>query len=119
MTQKNKKPGAHKSPGKVKTHRKPTGITAAQREIHHRIEVQSGHTLASHARHWRAENYPDLYRLIESAQAAALARRRLRGRMVFRHEGRSYAARFTSLDRIIIEDRLTGRFIASSDFFAL
>lgn len=118
MPMKNKKPGVMRRPGKVKTHCKPTRITAAQREIHHRIEAQSEHS-QNPPRLWRPEEYPELYSLIEAAQAAALSRRRLRGRIVFRHEGRSYAARFTNLDRIIIEDRTTGRLVASSGFFAL
>jgi hypothetical protein len=118
MTTTNKKPGAFRQPGKVKTPAKPTRITAAQREVHDRIAAQSEHSQV-HPRLWHPEEYPDLYRLIESAKRAARSRRRLRGRIVFRHECRSYAARFTGLDRIIVEDQMTGRFIASSGFFAL
>jgi len=118
MTPTNKKPGAIRRPGKDKSPAKRTRITAAQREIHDRIAAQSAHSQA-HPRRWHPEEYPDLYRLIESAKAAARSRHRLRGRIVFRHECRSYAARFTNLDRIIVEDQHTGRFIASSGFFAL
>ncbi|MDA8129663.1 MAG: hypothetical protein M0Z73_13335 [Betaproteobacteria bacterium] len=114
----NKKPDAHCQPSKGKSRPQRTGISATQRDTHHRIEAQSAHS-QNPPRPWYPEEYPDLYRLIESARATAQARRRLRGRIVFHHEGRSYAARFTNLDRIIIEDRQTGRFIASSDFFAL
>lgn len=118
MAPTNKKPGAMRQPGKVKAPRNNTRITAAQREIHRRIEAQSHHS-QNPPRCWHPAEYPELYALVESAKAAAWSRRRHRGRIVFRHEGRSYAARFTSLDRIIIEDHQTGRFIASSGFFAL
>ncbi len=114
----NKKPGALRRPGKVKTPRKRTRITAAQRDIHRRIAAQSEH-LANAPRPWHPEECPHLFALLESAKAEAWKRRRLRGRIVFRHGGRRYAARFTNLDRIIVEDRQTGRFLASSNFFAL
>lgn len=118
MTMHNKKPGAMRRPGKDKTRPKRNRITAAQRDIHRRIEAESAHS-QNPPRPWYPEQYPALYALVQSARQEALARRRLRGRIVFRHEGRSYAARFTNLDRVIVEDRLTGRYLASSDYFAL
>lgn len=112
----NKKPGAVRRPGKDKTRGKH--ITATQRALHRRIDAQSLHS-QNPPRPWLPEEYPELHGLILAAKAAARSRRRLRRRMVFSHEGRSYAARFTSMDRVLIEDRHTGRFIASSGFFAL
>lgn len=114
----NKKPGAFRQPGKDKSHPKRNAITAAQRAIHRRIEAQSEEAKMNR-RNWHPEEYPDLYRLIESAKAAARAKPRLWGKMTFTHEGRRYLARFTILDRIVVEDRRTGRFLASSGFFAL
>lgn len=113
----NKKPGAAWQPGK-QTRRKPNTLTAAQREIHRRIEAQSEHS-QNPPRPWFPEEYPELFALIESARAAAIARRKLRGRIVFNHAGKRYAARFTNLDRVIVEDWTTGRFYASSGWFAL
>lgn len=118
MTPNNKKSGAFRRPGKDKSRPKRTGITAAQRAIHSQIETESTHS-QNPPRLWHPEEYPALYALVQSARKEARSRRRLLGRIVFRHEGKTYAARFTNLDRIIIEDRRTGRFIASSDFFAL
>lgn len=115
MKTQNKKPGAMR-PGKVKTRSKH--ITAAQLAIHRRIQAQSEHS-QNPPRRWLPEEYPHLYALLEAAKAEAMNRRRLRGRIVFSHEGRSYAARFSSLDRVIVEDRFTGRFIASSGYFSL
>jgi hypothetical protein len=119
MNMQNIKPGAYRQPAKANSPRKRARLTAAQREIHSRIEAQSTHSLSVPPRQWHPEEYPDLWNLVQAAKAAARVRRRIRGRMVFSHESRSYAARFTNLDRIIIEDRQTGRFIASSGFFAL
>lgn len=118
MNPTNKKPGALKQPGKDKTHTKRTRITAAQEDVHRRIAAQSAHTL-SQMRHWHPEEYPALWRLIQAAKAEAQARRRLKGRIVFSYEGRRYAARFSNLDRVIVEDGSTGEFIASSGIFAL
>lgn len=118
MAPHNKKPGAYRRPGKVKSHGKHTRITAAQRDIHRRIEAQSEHSKTLR-RHWHPDDYPDLWRLIVAAKKSTLARQRLRGRMVFIFERRRYAVRLTSLDRLIIEDHATGRFVASSGFFAL
>ena len=111
----NKKPGPMRQ-AKVKTRSKD--ITAAQLAIHRRIRAQSEHS-QNPPRLWHPEEYPHLYALLETAKAEARNRRRLRGRIVFRHEGRCYAARFSNLDRVIVEDRFTGRFIASSGHFAL
>lgn len=98
--------------------KKRNTLTAGQREIHCLIETQSEHS-QNPPRLWHPEEYPHLYALIESARAAARARRKLRGRITFNHEGQRYAARFTNLDRVIIEDWITGRFIASSAAFSL
>jgi len=114
----NKKPGALKQPGKDKTHTKRTRITPAQEAIHRRIAAQSAHT-QSEKRHWHPEEYPALWKLLQAAKAEARARRRLKGRIVFSYEGRRYAARFSNLDRVIIEDSSTGEFIASTGIFAL
>lgn len=114
MTPTNKKPGAvRKSPAKRHA------LTPRQRAIHHKIETQSQATQISGRPYWLPEQYPELYALLDSAKCEARSRRRLKGRIVFRHEGKVYAACFTSLDRIIVEDEQTGRFIASSGFFAL
>lgn len=94
-------------------------LTAAQLETHHRIAAQSAHTLANPPRRWRPKEYPDLWRLIQSARVTARSRRRLSARMLFWHEGRRYVARFTSTGRILIEDRHTGAFLASSGHFAI
>lgn len=114
----NKKPGAAWQPGKRITRKKRNTLTAEQRQIHRRIEAQSEHS-QNPPRQWHPAEYPELYALVQSAIAAAQARRRLRGRIVFNHEGQRYAARFTNLDRIIVEDWITGRFFASSGLFAL
>ena len=118
MTTTNKKPGAFRQPGKVKTPPKRITMNARQREIHRRIDLQSEHS-QNPPRLWHPAEYPELYALVQAAKAAARARRRLKSRIVFSFECRAYAARFTNLDRVIIEDRHTGRFIASSGFFAL
>jgi hypothetical protein len=118
MTMHNIKPGAFKRPGKVKSRAKPVTLTPRQREIHCRIEAQREHSM-NPPRRWHPEEYPHLYALLESAKREARSRQKLKGRIVFTHEGRRYAARFTNLDRIIVEDSQTGRFIASSGYFAL
>ena len=99
-------------------HQKPRTLTAAQREIHRMIATQSEQCQAT-ARPWRPEEYPHLWRLVEAAKAEAQSRQRLPRKIAFNHEGRRYSARFTGFDRIIVEDWITGRFIASSGFFAL
>jgi len=93
-------------------------MTAAQRDIHRRIAAQSEHS-QNPPRLWHPEEYPHLWALLEAAKAETFRRRRLRGRIVFNHEGQRYAARFTNLDRIIVQDWMTGRFIASSGAFSL
>lgn len=98
--------------------KKPGAVTADQREIHRRIEAQSEHS-QNPPRLWHPEEYPHLWGLLETAKAEAQRRHKLRGRIVFSHEGKRYAARFTNLDRVIVEDWLTGKFIASSGVFAL
>src|SRR5512139_1347838 len=98
--------------------KKPRTLTAAQRDIHRRIEAQSEHS-QNPPRLWHPEEYPHLWALLEAAKAESLRRRQLRGRITFTHEGRRYAARFTNLDRIIVQDWITGRFIASSGVFSL
>lgn len=93
-------------------------LTADQREIHHMIAAQSEQCQTA-AQPWQPEEYPHLWRLVESAKAEAQSRQKLHGRITFSHEGRRYSVRFTGFDRIIVEDWITGRFIASSGFFAL
>jgi hypothetical protein len=88
------------------------------RAVHDDIERQAAQSIAAR-QHWQPSDYPALWALVQAATKEAQNRHRLKGRIVFRHHGRKYAARFTNLDRIIVEDRKTGRFLASSGFFAL
>lgn len=118
MNPANKRPGSMTRPGKDNAHSKRIRITAAQEEIHRCIAVQSAHTL-SQRRHWHPEEYPALWKLLQAAKTEARNRRRLKRRIVFSYEGRSYAARFSNLDRVIVENSSTGEFIASSGIFAL
>lgn len=115
MPTNNKKPGAVKRPGKVKTPRKHT---PSERSIHRKIATEAAR-LSRESRPWSSHEFPLLFDLLQSALADARSRRRLRGRIVFCHEGKQYAARFTSLDRIIVENRVTGQPLCSSGFFAL
>lgn len=115
MLKNNKKPGAMKRPGKVKTPRKHSPY---KRILHQEIAAEA-ERLNEQSRPWTPSEFPLLYGLLRSAIADARNRRRLRGRIIFCHEGKQYAARFTSLDRIIVENRETGQPLCSSGFFAL
>lgn len=94
-------------------------MTPRQVQIHRRIAEQSAHLIANDSPCWSPHDYPELWRLVQAANAAVLRRRRLTRRVLFAYEGKTYAVRFTSLDRILVEDRRTRDFIASSGFFAL
>lgn len=118
MRQDKKKPGTEGLREKRITPKKRIALTTAQREIHRMIEAEIEHS-QNPPRLWQPGEYPHLSALIESAKAAAQARRKLRGRITFSHANKRYAARFTNLDRVIVEDWITGRFIASSSVFAL
>lgn len=111
----NKKPGAMKRPGKDKTHRKHT---PRKPTIHQKIAAEAAQ-LRRQNRPWSSHDFPLLFSLLQSALTDARSRRRLKGRIVFCHEGEYYAARFTSLDRVIVENRETGQPLCSSGFFVL
>lgn len=110
MTTTKKKPGTTKRPGK-----KPNrnNLTPKQRALHRRIADQSARTIAKGG-FWYPEECPDLWRLLEAAKAEAQSRARLRGRIIFTYEGKSYAIRFTNLDRVKVHDRQTDAFIAQT-----
>lgn len=110
MTTTKKKPGATKRPGK-----KPNrnNLTPTQRALHRRIADQSARTIAG-GRNWHPEEYPDLWRLLHAAKEEARSRARLRGRIVFTYEGKSYAILFTNFDRVKVHDRQTDAFIAQT-----
>lgn len=93
------------------------GLNKAQREVHQRIEAEAEHSV-QYPRWWHPEQYPGLWKLLESARREALARHRFRGRIVFHHDGQAYAARLTSMDRVIVENRRTGAFLASGSLFS-
>ena len=115
MNHTNKKPGALRRPGKVKTPRKHKRLIPP---IHRKIAAEAA--LHRHfGRPWKPHEFPLLFGLVESALADFRHRRRLKGRMLFWHQGEQYAARLTSLDRLVIEDRQTGEALCSSQFFAL
>lgn len=110
MSTTKKKPGTMKRPGK-----KPNRnhLTPTQRALHRRIADQSARTIAG-GMNWHPEEYPDLWMLVHAAKEEARSRARLRGHIVFIYEGKSYAVRFTNLDRIKVEDRQTGGLIAQT-----
>jgi len=120
MTSLSKKPGTTKRPGK-KTESQI--IAAKQKRLHRQIAQQSARTIAAcnEGRNplWHPEEYPELWGLLQAAKREAQSRAMLRGYMVFTHAGKKYAARFTNLDRIIVHDRVTDEFIASTGVFQL
>jgi hypothetical protein len=120
MTSPNKKPGTTKRPGKNTASQ---SIAEKQKRLHRVIAAQSAKTLAAHKEgrnsFWHPGEYPELWGLLQAAKREAQSLARLRGYMVFSHAGKKYAARFTNLDRIIVHDRVTDEFIASTGVFQL
>ena len=110
MTTDKKKPGTMKRPGK-----KPNQnhLTPTQRALHRRIAAQSAATITG-GRNWHPEEYPDLWRLLQAAKLEAQSRNRLKGRITFTYEGKSYAIWFTNFDRVKVHDRQTDTFIAQT-----
>ena len=93
-------------------------ITANQRAIHRHILTESeqakqaGGLVESGA-------FPHLAALLKSAKLAAWKRRTLPARMHFMHENKRYAAKFTSLGRVIVEKNGTGEVLAASAIFSV
>lgn len=92
-------------------------LTASQRAIHRRILEESAEAKQAGGL-VDAGEFPHLAALLKSARLEASRRRKLPARMYFVHEGRHYAAKFTSFGRIIVEKRGTNEVLAASGLFA-
>lgn len=97
-----------------RTDRTKAANSSFHAEIRRQAEIAS-----KSGKGWRASDYPHLYSLLRAAIEAARTRTRLKGRILFEFRGRQYAARFTNLDRVIVEERSSGKRLAASGIFAL
>ena len=115
MFARKKKPGAKLRPGKDKTR---SHVTRKQADVHRAIAWEACRCQAN-SRPWRPYEYPTLYALLQAALANARSRQYMGRRMSFTFEGKRYAMRPEGLGRLVVADHVTGRFLASSTFFAI
>jgi hypothetical protein len=97
----------------------PNKKPGTRQRIHERITWQAAIAKITPAEYRDYKAFPDLLRLLKSARNAARTRKNPGARIVFTFAGKHYAARFTTFNRIIVEDRKTGRLLVASAPFSL
>lgn len=115
MIQSNKKPGT-KRPGKAKKQR--AYFTPRQHALHRRIAEEAAATQKNPGL-FLYDDVPELAALLEAALAEIKGRTRMTRRVIFKHEGRTYAAAIIGFDPVQVENRWTGDFIAQTSIFRL
>lgn len=116
MSTRNKKPGG--KPGKHKLKKQRAYLTPRQRALHRRIAEESTNTQRNPGL-YRHDEVPELAALLAAALTEINARQRKARRIIFVHEGKSYAADVVGFDRVQVKDRWTGGFIAQTNIFML